>query len=681
MVTRANLVAQLSARDASYPDPPGVFLCLHSTSFDSSVAGIFWTLRHGGTLVFLDAEARRDPRAILDALRRHEVTHLDIPPSLYAEVLASPAFPDAARSLRRVIVGGEELPAYVARRHLALCGHATLTNEYGPTECTVYCATWDVQPPVGERVPIGRPAAGTRAYVLDRYGGLLPRGLPGELSIAGPQVARGYHARPDLTAARFVDDPRLGERVYRTGDRVQVDDGALVFLGRGDGQVQVQGHRVELAEVERALARLPGVEQAVVAARSFAGATRLLGYAVPTAGAELDPAALREGLTRLLPRPMVPAAIGLLPRIPRTPAGKVDRAALPELAASTRRFRPPRNATERQVAALFAEELGVPQVGIDDDFFELGGSSIVAIRLVRRLQSIADDPTVGVSIVYAHPRVASLAAALTGGDRSVRYVVPIRRTGARRPLFGVHVLGVGQSFYRPLAKHLGPDQPLFGLDSAMVDGEAPPTDVPSLARLYIEAMREVAPSGPYQLLAVSLAGMVAFEMAVQLRAQGEEVSLLGLFDAMGPTPPRMSRRERLRMHWAELQQQGIAYLGSRLERRYHLVRDAALARAIAVWRKTGVEPPASLRVLEVMYQNLEATLDYAPRPYAGRLTIFRAMERAFYPPSYVEEGFGWAGLAKDIDVLDVPGDHLGMLAPPNVAALARVLRDACDRTL
>jgi amino acid adenylation domain-containing protein len=385
-------------------------------SFDVSVWEFFWPLVTGACLVVARPGAHGDAAYLAGVMEDEGITTAHFVPSMLRAFLEAPGT-GRCTGLRRVVCSGEALSAELADRFFARLPGVELHNLYGPTEAAVD-VTYQACAPGGRGalVPIGRPVANTRIYVLGARGNPVPAGMPGELHIGGVQVGRGYHARPRLTAERFVPDPfsrRPGARLYRTGDLARWrEDGALDFLGRIDAQVKVRGFRIEPGEIEAALRAHPAVaDAAVVARREASGAERLVGYVVPR-GAAPTPAELREHLGRRLPEHMVPAAFMELAALPLTPSGKLDRAALPEPEVRGERVAP-RNPAEEALAAIWAEVLRVPDVGVTDNFFELGGDSILSLRVAARARE-AGFP-LSIRQVALHPTVAALALQLGGG--------------------------------------------------------------------------------------------------------------------------------------------------------------------------------------------------------------------------------------------------------------------------
>jgi len=415
-VEHRNLVHSTHARVLGYRRPVDRFLLLSSFAFDSSVAGLFWTLCQGGTLVLPPRDAQGDPAAIARLVPEHRVSHVLCVPTLLGLVLAeAPAL--ALESLTTVIVAGEACPRELPGRLRACLPGAELYNEYGPTEATVWSTVHRCDPGALGAVSIGRPVANTRTYVVDDQLRPVPAGVPGELLVGGEGVARGYLGRPALTAERFLPDPfggRPGGRLYRTGDLVRWRlDGTLEFLGRLDGQVKIRGHRIELGEVEAALGRHPSVREAVAVAREDSpGDQRLVAYFVPANGSIPPAAELRNWLRASLPEPMVPSAFVPLEGLPLSPNGKVDRRALPRPERSTPAQEhddgPPRTPAEEIVAATWAAVLGLERVGLHDDFFALGGHSLLATQVVSRLRD-AFSIDVPLRTLFEAPTVSALA--------------------------------------------------------------------------------------------------------------------------------------------------------------------------------------------------------------------------------------------------------------------------------
>ncbi|MER5264568.1 amino acid adenylation domain-containing protein [Actinosynnema sp. NPDC002837] len=382
------------------------------SSFDVSVWEFFWALCEGAAVVLAKPDGHRDPAYLADLIRRERITTLHFVPSMLAAFLGVPeVHEDAAwsASLRRAFSSGEALTGDVAARWLALTA-VPLHNLYGPTEAAVDVTYFEYDAAPDPAVPIGRPVWNTRLHVLDPFLRPVPAGVPGELYLAGVQLALGYHGRFALTAERFVADPfgAPGDRMYRTGDLVvRRPDGVLVYLGRTDRQVKVRGNRIELGEVEAALVRQPGVRRAAVIARD----NQLLAYVTP---ADVDLDAVRAGVADALPAAMAPHAIVALPDLPLTPSGKLDQNALPSPTLAKAERRAPRNDRERLLCEVFADVLGLADLGVDDDFFVLGGDSITSIAVSSRARRLGVE--ISPRDVFEHRTVAALAAVETTAD-------------------------------------------------------------------------------------------------------------------------------------------------------------------------------------------------------------------------------------------------------------------------
>jgi amino acid adenylation domain-containing protein len=430
MVPHSGIVNRLLWMQEAYPlDASDRVLQKTTVSFDVSVWELFWPLATGARLVMARPGGQRDPYYLADTIAAEEITTLHFVPSMLHAFLEQRGL-DRCRSLRRVFASGEALSDALRARFYDRLGalgslgsdNAELHNLYGPTEASVDVTSWACgrDHRLGF-VPIGRPIANLRIHIADRWQHLVPTGLPGELWIAGTGLARGYLGRPDLTAERFVPDPWSalpGGRAYRTGDMARrLPDGVLEFIGRFDQQVKVRGFRIELGEIESVLAEHPRVKEAVVAARAERdGDLRLAAYVVPRDGAALDVAELRSGLRERLPEHMVPAAWMVLPALPLSAAGKVDRKALPapDRQAGARGgapFQAPRSPLEALLAGICAEVLAVERVGIHDNFFDLGGNSLLATQVVTTVHELL-AVELPLRELFATPTVAQIAALL-----------------------------------------------------------------------------------------------------------------------------------------------------------------------------------------------------------------------------------------------------------------------------
>ncbi|MEU6970773.1 amino acid adenylation domain-containing protein [Kitasatospora aureofaciens] len=453
--------------------------------------------------------------------------------------------PGCLAGVQEVLTGGDVVSADAVRRVFRACPGITVRVLYGPTETTLCALQHEMRSvdEVGDVIPLGRPLDGTDVYVLDAELRPVPDGATGELCIAGAGLARGYVGRPEETDAAFVPNPfgPPGSRMYRTGDLARREpDGRLVFAGRADEQVKVRGFRVELLEVEAALTSHPQVRDSVVVAQDRSGDKQLIAYVVPAGDAPVAPDALLTHVAATLPDFMVPAVVVPLDRLPLTPNGKVDRRQLPapEAPRGAGAGAEPASSTARLVGELFAQVLGVERAGSQDDFFDLGGTSLLAIQLLTRVRAVF-GLELELSRMFTDATVAGLAALVDAGIRDERgstgTLLPIQPGGEQPPLFCVHP-GFGLSWcYFALSRRLGADQPIYGFQARGTTGPATlPSSVRQMAGDYVRLLRTARPTGPYRLLGWSFGAVVAQEMAVQLQALGERVELLAMLDGYPP---------------------------------------------------------------------------------------------------------------------------------------------------
>jgi amino acid adenylation domain-containing protein len=543
VVTHANLAASTAARLAFYDAPPGRFLLVPSVAFDSSVAGIFWTLATGGALVVpTDAEAR-DAHRLAQKVAEEKVTSLLCVPSLYAEMLRSG--PERMRGLETAIVAGESCPSRLVEEHFRLLPHARLFNEYGPTEATVWATVHEASRDDASRpVSIGRPIPGVRVDLVDGRGRPVPAGVSGHAIVSGPTVARGYWRRPDLTAERFeqgTGPEGAPELRYRTGDRMEwTEDGRLLFLGREDEQVKLRGFRIEPAEIEAALLECSGVEEAAVVARSPGGASpgpeALVAFV--RAGGGGVAAGWRRLLATRLPDHMIPARLVPLEELPRLPNGKVDRGRLRDLPLAAEAGAGPGDRVpsgrEQALLSLWEGLLGRSGIGPHDNFFELGGHSLLAVEMARAIERDLEAP-VSAADVFENPTVHGLLRRIDerGGPRAApyRHLFPIQPHGRGTPL----VFAVPHFFTAMLAARFRGERPVYGLRGVSLRAEGNRGRWPTLRHLGEELVEEIARRFPGEaclLAGYSFGASMAVEAARILEERGRPARRLYLVAPM-----------------------------------------------------------------------------------------------------------------------------------------------------
>jgi amino acid adenylation domain-containing protein len=669
-----------------------------SFNFDASFEQILPALISGAALIVRDNEVW-NTREFADKLHDLQLTVTDIPTAYWHQLAMEwSAAPEAVPSnaLRLVIVGGEALsPEKLALWQRTPLGRVRLINAYGPTETTITATSYEVPPrrpddPTPAVLPIGRARGDRKVYVVDRYGNPTPVGVPGELQIGGTMLARGYHRRADLTASRFIPNPFSDEpdaRLYRTGDLVRyLEDGNLEFLGRIDDQVKIRGFRIELGEVETCLSKHHSVQEAIVLARpapNSSGENRLVAY-LTTSSPAPEVSELRTFLKSRLPEYMVPHHFVMLDHWPLMPNGKVDRKALPEPAEEQRQnIKGPENPLELQLQLLFERVLKSAPISVDASFFELGGDSLQALELLVEIEK-STGRQLPLGTLYQSSTVEALACEIRtrASDRPWSSLVPLQTSGRRPPLFLLHttpgdILGYGNLVYR-----LGPDQPCYGLQSlGLKDPGQSHNSVPEMARYYVDLLREFQPHGPYYLGGWCYGGILAVEMARLLKQQGEEIALLALLETVA-MPARWTNiryfLHRLRCFARMSPDRWINYF--RAKARY--TRESRIANKMR-FRQADTSPdgeirdPRLLKLEQVYNTNLAALNDYRTEPFDGRVTLFNAAERdsALIP----DPQYGWVGLAREIEVHEVPGNHDTMLTEPNVSALAQQFTECLIR--
>lgn len=675
-VSHASAVASARARMAYY-GPPTHALLVPSFSFDSSVAVVFGTLLRGGRLVVPAAETLQSIEAITALIAREQITDMLLVPLLYQAILDH-AEPSRLASLARVVVAGEAVPYGLVEAHHRRVAGVRLFNEYGPTEASVWCTVAEL-PAAIDPAPIGTPISNAMVLVLDERMAPVPIGAVGELYVGGLGVARGYVRQPASTAERFVPNPfgPPGSRMYRTGDRARWrPDGQLEFVGRADQQVKIRGFRVELGEIEAALAEIPGVAR--MAALADQGS--IIAYVVHDAGATVDAEAARRTVANRLPAYMVPSRIIVVPALPVTPNGKVDRTALRAMAADAAVPAPqlaPRDAHEYQVLRVFEDTLG-RRLSMTDDFFACGGHSLLALRLIASLRAECGQD-VPLAWLFEHPTAEALARAIRTGPAVFSPLVALNASGAAPPLFLVHQAGGNVMAYLELARVIGSRRAVYGIQSQGVDGSADPlSDVESMAALYLSAIRRVQPHGPYLLGGHSMGGKVAYEMVRQLEAANESVAMLAIIDVpawadetfvMPDEATALARIvEQIEDHYGcALDIDGLEALAP--SARYDLILQRMTDRQLL---PAGAGRDQLRGLLQAYQANMKAVLQYRPGRTRSDILVVASTELA--SQSRGDVSLGWQSLTSGrVIVEELPGTHVSILRDPDVERVAEVL--------
>jgi len=656
--------------------PQDRVLQFSSISFDIAIEEIFPALICGAAIVLKTDPFSLQASEFLQWIEQQQVSVLDLPTAFWHELVHELEASESIvlpSSLRLVILGGEKASTKAYRVWETFArNRVRLINTYGPTEASVIVTAFEParfpEVTLGDSLPLGVPVAEAQIHLLDEDLKLVPTGVAGELHIGGPPLARGYLNQPEQTAQKFIADPFTPDssaRLYKTGDIARLNaDGVLEFVGRADFQVKIRGFRVEPGEIEAALHHYPGLAEAVVVSQENGDTEkRLVAYVVWSPGQKRASASeLSEFLKQRLPEYMVPSAFVALERLPLTVNGKVDRRSLPqpEYAPAAASVTLPQDKLQAQLIAIWESVIGTKPIGIRDNFFEVGGHSLLAARLMHRIGQALGIP-VPLAVLFQAPTIEKLAAALqqSGCSQYWSSLVPIQPSGSKPPFFCVHGVGGNVLNLRQLGGHMSPDYPLYGLQAQGLDGKRPRLEtLEEMAAHYIKEIRSVQPQGPYFLGGYSLGGLIAYEMAQQLSAKGDEVAMVALLDTY---PGKVKEESRSWLHLLRSPQQlfvDIPYAAvDSLQRR---LKRGRIAQALK----------------DVFHQNAAAGDRYVIPPYGGTVALFRAGDKSWR--SSGDPYALWTSLASNLEIHEIPGDHRGILYAPQVEHLAERLKIRMD---
>jgi amino acid adenylation domain-containing protein len=654
-IRHRNLVNVLSAmaRELGFAQKDKL-LAVTTISFDIAGLELFLPLITGGQVEVAPTSELRDGFALHQRVERSGATVMQATPATWAMLIE--AGWTGNRSLR-ALCGGEAVTSTLAEGLVKRARE--VWNVYGPTETTIWSSLDRIR--TGHPITIGRPIANTQFYAVDKQGQPVPIGVPGELLIGGDGLARGYFRRPELTAERFVANRFVSEpaaRLYKTGDLVRrLADGTIEWLGRLDHQVKIRGFRIELGEIESVLATHPAVREAVVRAREDApGDARLVAYLTMKEGAAPKDSDLRGMLRAKLPDYMVPSAFVVMERFSLTPSGKVDRKALPrpDVQSSPEEFAPPETETQRALASVWREVLGIERVGLHDNFFDLGGHSLMALRAIANINKTLKS-SLTVPEFFLNPTVKGIAQVLerepSGQVGAPVAMVLLQEKGDGVPLFCI----CGIELYRPLARALGEERPVYGIyvegERVFLEETAADISIRELAHGYAQAILRAQSKGPYQLAGVSFGGVLALETARILEVSGHEVAIVAMIDTI--------RRDGRRIDL-------VAYAVGKARKLVTVGPSNMLANLYRRIARKDIDPAE---------RRAKAVHDQA-RDVRCPVLLIKAAERGMWGDGYVfAEDYGWsAALGRPVQVTEVSGDHLGILNPPQVQELARRLR-------
>jgi hypothetical protein len=676
-------------------------------SFDIAALECFLPLIVGARVILASRDVATDGTRLLELLSKSDATVMQATPATW-RLLLDAGWRPHTKNLK-ILCGGEALPGALARQLLERC--ASLWNMYGPTETTIWSTIHRVVESDFATTPIGRPIANTQVYVVDGELQPVPVGTEGELLIGGDGLARGYHNQPELTADKFVTDPfgpTRGGRLYRTGDLVRFrNDGVLEFLGRLDHQVKIRGFRIELGEIEAVLATHSAVHECVVVAQEDStGEKRLVAYMTIDRRQAPRTPELRLFLKEKLASYMIPSAFVVMEAIPRTPNGKINRRELPAPEQVSTDFEreliPPRNVLEQQLTEIWEEILGVRPIGVRDNVFDLGAHSLLIARLLIRIHERLNRH-VSPAIFFESPTIEQFARQLQEQEqpKSLTSLVQLNSGGRGKPFFCVCAGGGLVISFQRLARDLDPDRPVYGLQPVGWRNDmAPHRTVKEMASHYVREILMVQTEGPYLLGGYCFGGVVAYEIAQQLRKAGKEIGLVAMIQSSNPAHrPFPVNRLTLQDHWAKMRRLGFArkivyvirkplgIMKRRLQKTlwYAPLHWRRFKRTVNIqWYRARARPiPPKLREVFLIGLSDRAERAYVPERFSGPVAVFRGEHSHLDPYLGTAPDLGW-GKAVDgeIEIHVIAGMNAirsQIFQDPFVRDLTDRLRASCQR--
>ena len=659
-------------------------LAISALNFDLSVYDLFGMLAAGGTIVIPPQDALIDPAYWYELIVKFGVTIWNTVPALmqmFTEYLsAQPAI--TPLPLRLALLSGDWLPLSLPAQIQNYCGDIQIISLGGATEASIWSICYPIETvnPNWKSIPYGKPLTNQYFQILNELMLPTPVWVPGQLYIGGIGLANGYWGDDEKTNASFITHPVTGERLYKTGDLGRyLPDGNIEFLGRDDFQVKINGYRIELGEIEATLKQHPTIKEAIViAVGESQNKQQLVAYIVGE-DPSLSSTEFQLYLQEKLPKYMIPNTFMQLDILPLTPNGKVDRQALPKANLELTKqelFISSRDTIELQLTQIWSDILNVTPVGVTNNFFELGGNSILAVRLINQIQK-QFQKHLPLATLFQSPTISELAELLRSSADSIPWstLVPIQLSGDGLPLFCIHPLGGNVLCYQDLARHLNSKRPIYGLQALGLNPlYEPHTQIEQMATHYIQELQTVQPHGPYFICGLSMGSLIALEMAQQISSQGEQIALLALLDPFTPSMMTSFISEE------DLTLLALGFLGDinfNLEQLSQLQPDERLIYVVEEAKKNNLVPTdfdlAQVRhLLHISKLNYQAQKNYQPQYYSGKIILFKASE------TDADFETAWNELAPDIEMHVVPGNHYNMLQKPHVQTLAQQLQKYLD---
>lgn len=687
----------------TYPFSEGEVCCQKTAvSFVDSVWEIFAPLLQGIPIVMISNATVLDPQLFIESLGQHKVSRIILVPSLLRLILDN--YSHLVKKLKYLkfwVTSGEALSVKLAQTFRELMPFAKLINLYGSSEVSANVTYYDTSllPEQAHSVPIGRPIDNTQVYVLNRDLQPTPIGVTAELYLGGDGLAKGYLHCPKLTQERFIDNPFIpGDKLYKTGDLVRyLPDGNLEYLGRHDEQVKIRGFRVGLDEIATAITKHPDVQESVVITSNDAEDNPCLIAYVVTDKQDINTQLLCY-LQQYLPNYMLPSAFIALDKFPLTPNGKVDKRALPSSEViqlnANKSFVAPRNFTELVLAKAWENLLNTSPVGVTDNFFDLGGHSFLAVRLMAQIYDKFEH-NLPLSTLFENPTIEKLAVILSQPSRksSNSHLVAINSSGDKTPFFCIHGAGGNISSYFNVSRRLGEDYPFYALEDILEQDRPAIVSVEETATRYLQEIHTVQPNGPYLLGGHCYGGVLAFEMARQLQNQGETVGLLIVIDAIlsettiEPTDDD-DAKFLLRIAESMKTDNNVDFSVP-----FEDLRDLPLTEKLNLINKkanfifSDAEIKDFLSYYKLFKLHVQAMRNYVPQVYPQPITLFRASEEIihdFNNPEWSTNDplLGWGKCSSQpIQTVDIPGDHFSIFVEPHIQELAKQLKICINNTV
>lgn len=622
-ITHHNIITSTQGRLNFYDANPSVFLLMSSISFDSSKAGIFWTLCTGGNLILSEKQLEQDISKLAKVIQTNNVSHTLWLPSLYQLVLKF-VEPIKLRSLTTVIVAGEVCTSNVVSSHFNILPQVGLYNEYGPTEASVWCIAHKVlKEDLKGPIPIGRPVAQAEILLLNTNLRRVPVGAKGEIYIGGKGLSGSYLNRPDLTEVAYIANPygkNDTDRLYKTGDYGRYrKDGAIEFLGRADAQIKIRGFRIELDEIDAVLSNAPGVSEASAIVINNTTNPQLVGYV--KSYQEYSKQTILDHLKASLPKYMVPSLLIELSEFKKLPNGKIDKNHLRNIAirhpAKQEKSEGASTVTENKIHKIWCDVLKNPNISITDNFFEIGGDSIMTIQVIALLRK--EGMPISPNQLFEYQTIRSLAKFV---DEKVTkedewdYLVTLRKSGTSKPLFCIHAGGGHVFFYNGITEHLREDVPVYALQPSGVYGDkAIHASVAAMANDYLDSIRTIQPNGPYNILVYCFSASVGIEMADILSKTDEEINLIVMDTMTAPAILNTPRRLKIRM---------LTFVNRLIRTPFITIKNAVLVKYFVLQTrfKGTFEKDEESKELEQLRINLmQLSQSYQWKPYSGRTSL------------------------------------------------------------